>query len=398
MLCDVFIESAYRTPIGSFQGALGQIPAFELAAHLIRHMRTHTPHITHTIDEVIMGCVLTAGLGQAPARQAALHGGIPTSVPTMTLNKVCGSGMKAIMVGSDAIQLKKGQSILAGGMESMSRAPYLLSQARSGYRFGHAETFDHMLLDGLEDAYPHGFEGDLFQAPTTQRCPMGALADTVAASYQFSRADQEAYAKQTWERYHHAHRTGALMREIVPLSLKKMDVTEDEQPQKVNPEKFTKLRPAFHPGGTITAATSSSLADGASVLHLVDQQQASSPIARIVGYTQVARIPQEFTRAPVDAIEKLLQQTGWSLSDVDLFEINEAFAIVPMIAIHDLKLDRDRVNVHGGACTLGHPIGMSGARIVTTLAHALHTHKRKRGVAVACIGGGEATALALELP
>lgn len=396
MMQDIFIEAGIRTPIGAFQGALSHAHAFEMAGYLIQNLQKRNANLLDTVQEVILGCVLMAGQGQAPARQAALHGGLPITTPTMTLNKVCGSGMKSIMLACDQIQLGRATSVLAGGMESMSKAPYVLPNARSGYRFGHGLALDHMLLDGLEDAYPAGWDNALFKSRLDQRSPMGSFADALAQVYGFSRSDQEAFALQTYEKYQHALSNNAFAHEIVPFPFKDTEITQDEPPQKVNPLKFEKLKPAFHPDGTVTAATSSSLADGACVAHITSSKHAINPLARIVDYTQTARAPKEFTKAPVDAINLLLERTGWSVHDVDVFEINEAFAMVPMIAIHDLKLDRDRVNMHGGACTLGHPIGMSGARVVVTLAHALRMHGLKRGIAAACIGGGEATAIAIE--
>ena len=383
------IVAAKRSPIGAFQGGLSSLRSPEIAGAVIKGLAG----TTDAVDEVIMGCVLSAGVGQAPARQAAICGGLSPEIPTTTVNKVCGSGMKALMIASDQIKLGHAHSILAGGMESMTNAPYLLPKGRGGYRFGHGEVLDHMLFDGLEDGYGNG--------NVVFRQAMGCFADATAEKYGFSRGDQETFARITFENYQKAAQDSAFVDEIVPIIIGETIISTDEQPSRVKVDKFEKLRPAFSKEGTVTAATSSSLADGAAVLHVMDHSHAEklnlAPLARICGYASHAHEPKWFTTAPVGAIQKLLTQTGWSLSDVDLFEINEAFAVVPMAAIKDLGIDRAKVNINGGACALGHPIGASGARIVVTLIHALKARGLKKGIAAACIGGGEATAMAIEV-
>ncbi|MBX9977030.1 MAG: thiolase family protein [Alphaproteobacteria bacterium] len=396
-MTSVVITQAQRSPTGSLQGVLSHLKASEIAAHVIKHIKEQQNTLKNNsfhVDEVILGCVLSAGMGQAPARQATIYAGLGDTVSATTINKVCGSAMKAIMLGADAIRLNNKMCILAGGMESMSQAPYLLTKARTGYRFGHSDIIDHMQWDGLVDAYHSGNDRG-------SRKAMGCFADATAEKHSFSRDDQEKFAIETFERYQKAHTSGYFNNEIVPFTKADAVIDSDEPPTKVKPEKFPKLRPAFDPNGTVTAATSSSIADGASVLYLMSEDHArtngSPSLARIVGYTSFAGAPEWFTTAPIGAIQKLLTQVGWSIGDVDLFEVNEAFAVVPMAAIKELKLDRDKVNIHGGACALGHPIGASGARILTTLVHALKTHGLKRGIATACIGGGEATAIAVEV-
>jgi acetyl-CoA C-acetyltransferase len=335
--------------------------------------------------------VLSAGIGQAPARQASRFASLPDSVPCTTVSKVCGSGMKVIMIGADQLALGRAEFVVTGGMESMTNSPYLLPKARGGYRLGHGEIKDHMFLDGLEDAYEHRL--------------MGTYAEDAARHYQFTRADQDAYATQSLMRAKLAQSTGAFRDEIVGLKMSgkggEVEVNQDEQPRKADPAKIPTLKPAFAKDGTVTAANSSSISDGAAALVLSRADTANTrglkPLARIVAQASHAAEPKWFTTAPVGAIQKVLKLANWTKDDVDLFEINEAFANVPMIAMRDLGLDHARVNVNGGACALGHPIGASGARIVVTLLHALKARGKKRGVASLCIGGGEATALAVEL-
>ena len=344
------------------------------------------------IDEVISGCVLQAGLGQAPARQAAIKANIPTSTGATTVNKVCGSGMKSVMLAHDLIKLGSADIVLAGGMESMSNAPYLLGKARAGYRLGHGELKDHMFLDGLEDAYEAGKA-------------MGCFADATAKQYHFTRQQQDDFATQSMTRALEAQRTGAFDDEIVPVTVhsRKGDITItlDEGPDPVKLAKIPNLKPAFQADGTVTAANSSSIADGAASLILMTAANATArglkPLARIVAHASFAQEPQWFTTAPITAIKKVLTKAGWKTDDVDLYEINEAFAVVAMVAISELELDPAKVNVHGGACALGHPIGASGARILVTLIYALLHQKKTRGVAAVCIGGGEATAVAIEV-
>ncbi len=391
-MTSIVITAAKRSPIGAFQGSLSGMKSPEIAAHVMKNL--YPKEHSLKADEVILGCVLSAGIGQAPARQATLLSGMDASTSSTTVNKVCGSGMKSLMIAADQLRLGHAKSIIAGGMESMTNAPYLLLRARSGLRMGHGDIIDHMMWDGLEDAM-HSKNN------TSQRKAMGCFADETASKYGFSRQDQENFAIKTFENYQKAHQKGCFKHEIVPFSFGETLFETDEPPSKVKIEKFGKLRPAFHPDGTVTAATSSSIADGAAITHLMTEahakDQGEKPLAFIKGYTSFSCAPEWFTTAPIGAIEKLLKQTGWSLKDVDLFEINEAFAVVPMAAMHDLKIDPSKVNIHGGACTLGHPIGASGARIVTTLVHALRTHGLKKGIAAACIGGGEATAMAIEI-
>jgi acetyl-CoA C-acetyltransferase len=337
-----------------------------------------------------MGCVLPHGLGQAPARQAAVYAGVPFAVPATTINKMCGSGMKAVMMAADQIQAGRASIAIAGGMESMTNAPYLLPKARGGMRLGHGEVKDSMFLDGLEDAYEHRL--------------MGTYAEDAARHYQFTRAEQDAYATESLNRAKKAQESGAFESEIiavkVPVKGGEANVALDEQPKTANPAKIPTLKPAFAKDGTVTAANSSSISDGAAALIIASAEEAKKrglkPVARIVAQASNAEEPRWFTRAPVGAIEKVLKQAGWSKDDVDLFEINEAFAVVAMIAMRDLGLPHDKVNVNGGACALGHPIGASGARIIVTLLNALEKRGKTRGVAALCIGGGEATAVAVE--
>ncbi|MHA6689805.1 acetyl-CoA C-acyltransferase [Devosia sp. A449] len=380
----IVIAGAARTPIGAFQGALSKSAATELGAIAIRAAIARAGVADEAISEVIMGCVLSAGLGQAPARQAALGAGLSDALPATTINKVCGSGMKAVMLAHDLIRAGSATTVVAGGMEAMSRAPYLLDKARSGYRLGHGQMFDHMFLDGLEDAYDKGRS-------------MGSFAEDTAEHYQFSRAQQDAFALTSLERAQRATASGAFADEIVAIG----DFVADELPGKARPEKIPLLKPAFRENGTVTAANSSSISDGAAALVVTSLGEAERlglvPLARIVGHASHAGAPNWFTTAPIGAMEKLFAATGWSAGMVDLFEINEAFAVVAMAAMRDLDLPADKVNVHGGACALGHPIGCSGARILITLLHALKASGGKRGVAAICIGGGEATAMGVEL-
>ncbi|CAM3109341.1 acetyl-CoA C-acyltransferase [Asticcacaulis taihuensis] len=375
----IIIAGAARTPMGGFQGDFAAVTAPELGAAAIRAvLNGQVP------DEVIMGCVLPAGQGQAPARQAALGAGLPVSVPATTVNKMCGSGMKAVMLACDAIAAGSAGMVVAGGMESMSNAPYLLPKARAGMRMGHGEVKDHMFLDGLEDAYDKGRL-------------MGSFADEAATHYQFTRQMQDDYALASLDRALKADFSA----EITPVETKAGLITADEQPAKARPEKIPTLKPAFTKDGTVTAANSSSISDGAAALLLARASMAEArglaPIARIVGHASHAEEPKWFSRAPVGAVRKLLDKIGWGIGDVDLFEVNEAFAVVALIAMHDLGIPHDKLNVHGGACALGHPIGASGARILVTLINALKQRGLKRGVAAVCIGGGEATAVAVEI-
>jgi acetyl-CoA C-acetyltransferase len=379
----VVIVSAARTPLGRLNGALAGYSAPQLGALAIGAALERGGVAADAVSEVFMGCVLPAGQGQAPARQAAKGAGLPDAVGATTVNKVCGSGMKAIMLGHDAIMAGSAAIVVAGGMESMSNAPYLLKKARTGYRIGHDTLFDHLMLDGLEDAYEPGR-------------PMGDFGEAVAAMYQFTRAAQDEYAVETLTRARIAITNGGFRPEIVPVGA----VADDEHAMKVSPEKIPHLKPAFRPDGTITAASASVNADGAAALVLMRRSQAEklglSVLAQIVAQASHAQEPALYATAPIPAIRKLLDKTGWSVGDVDLFEINEAFALVAMAAAQDLGIARDRLNIVGGACALGHPIGASGARIVVTLLHALMRTGGKRGVASLCIGGGEATALAIE--
>ncbi|TPM93631.1 acetyl-CoA C-acyltransferase [Mesorhizobium sp. B2-1-3A] len=386
----VVIVGAARTPLGGFQGNLKNVTAVELGATAIRAALGRSGIDIGLVDEVLLGCVLTAGQGQAPARQAALGAGLPLGVGATTVNKMCGSGMKSAMLAHDLIVSGSAAAIVAGGMESMSNAPYLLERARSGYRMGHDRIVDHMFLDGLEDAYDKGRL-------------MGTFAEDCAEAYQFTRGAQDAFAVASLEKARKAIVDGSFMEEIAPVALMagNADISEDEQPAKAKIEKIPMLKPAFREGGTVTAANSSSISDGAAALVLMRRSQADesgvTPLAAIRGHATYAQSPNLFATAPVGAIRKLCQQINWVLEGVDLFEINEAFAVVPMAAARDLNLPPDKVNVHGGACALGHPIGASGARVIVTLIYALRKHRLKRGIASVCIGGGEATALAVEL-
>ena len=388
----VVILSYARTPMGGMQGVLADVAATDLGATAVKAAVERAGVDGAAIERIYMGCVLPAGLGQAPARQAAIKAGLPKSVQATTVNKVCGSGMQTVIMGSEALAAGSVDYVIAGGMESMTNAPYLLKKHRNGARIGHDTAYDHMFLDGLEDAYEAGRA-------------MGTFAQDTANEYQLTRAAQDDYALESLRRAQTAIADGAFVAEIVPVTVatRKGDVTvdTDEAPGKGMPDKIPTLKPAFAKDGTITAATSSSISDGAAALVLTRASVAAAngqtPIARIVGHTAHAQEPSAFTTAPVGAINKLMAKTGWSVADVDLFEINEAFACVAMFAMHDLGIPHDKINVHGGATALGHPIGASGARIITTLIAALQRHGKKRGVASLCIGGGEATALAIEL-
>lgn len=386
----VVIVAAKRTPIGAFQGVLAPVTAPQLGAAAAKGAIAASGLAAADIQEVVMGCVLSAGLGQAPARQAAIAAGVPVGVPATTLNKMCGSGLKAIMVAADQIRTGDIDIALAGGLESMSNAPYLLAKARTGYRMGHGEIFDHMFLDGLQSP----FDGQL----------MGCFAEATAGKYGFTRAEQDAFAAESVKRAQRAVEAGDFAEEIAPVSVKsrkgESTVAQDETPFTCDLSKIPSLKPAFAKDGTVTAASSSSISDGAAALVLmresVARRRGITPLARIAAYASHAHEPQWFTTAPVGAIRKTLEKLEWRARDVDLYEINEAFATVTLAAIRDVDLDPARVNVLGGACALGHPIGATGARIVTTLVHALRHRKARRGIASLCIGGGEAVALAVE--
>ena len=388
----IVIVSAARTPMGGFQGDFADVTAPELGAVAIRAAIERAGLAPDAVQEIIFGCVLPAGQGQAPARQAALKAGLPLSAGATTINKMCGSGMKAAMFAHDLLVAGSADVVVAGGMESMTNAPYLLDRARGGYRLGHGKVFDHMFLDGLEDAYDKGRL-------------MGTFAEECAESYQFSREAQDAYAIASLTRAQGAICEGRFAAEVVPVTVKtgktERFVTFDEQPGKARLDKIPLLKPAFRPGGTVTAANSSSISDGAAALLLMRASEAETraltPLARFVGHATHAAAPSQFPTAPIGSMRKLADKTGWRLADVDLFEINEAFAVVAMAAMRDLDLPHDKVNVNGGACALGHPIGASGARILVTLLAALKNRGLRRGVASLCIGGGEATAVAVEL-
>ncbi len=386
-----YIVSAKRTAMGGFQGSLSSIPAPELGGIAIKAAVEAAGIVKSDIDEVFMGSVLQAGLKQAPARQAMINAGLAMETGATTVNKVCGSGMKSIMLASDLIKAGSIQLAVSGGMENMSLAPYIMEKVRSGLRMGHASIKDHMFLDGLED----------WQTADA----MGCFAQAMSETYQFSRAQMDDYAIHSLKRAQHAIAGGYFDAEIVPVQVQTrkgdVEVKVDEQPGNANIEKIPSLKPAFRKDGTVTAANSSSISDGASALVIAGgayiQEKGLKPLAKVIAHATNSRLPEEFTIAPVGAIQKVLNKAGWQVSDVDLFEINEAFAMVAMAAIHDLGLDHGRVNVNGGACALGHPLGSSGSRIVVTLIHELRRRGLKRGVASLCIGGGEATALAIEL-
>ena len=387
----VVVAGMARTPMGSFQGALAPVAAPELGAVAIRAALERAGVDGAGVDEVAMGCVLQAGQGQAPARQAAIGAGLPDSVGAATVNKMCGSGMKAAMFAHDAIVAGSASVAVAGGLESMTNAPYLLPRARAGLRMGHGEVKDHMFLDGLEDAYDRG-------------ALMGAFAENTAEKYQFSRGDQDAFAVRSLERGRRANEDGSFAAEMAPVTVRtrkgETEVARDEQPFKADIDRIPRLRPAFRKDGTVTAANSSSISDGAAALVLMRRSEAerrgAEPLAAIAAHAAHAQAPEWFATAPVGAISKVLAKAGWSADDVDLWEINEAFAVVAMAAMKEHGLPAEKVNVHGGACAMGHPIGASGARIVATLVAALRKYDLRRGVAALCIGGGEATAIAVE--
>ncbi len=387
----IVIVGAARTPMGAFMGDLKSVSAPELGAAAIRAAVERAGVKPGEVQEVIMGNVLPAGQGQAPARQAALGAGLPPATGCTTINKVCGSGMKAAMLAHDMLALGVNDVMVAGGMESMSNAPYLLPKARAGMRLGHGEVKDHMFLDGLEDAYDRGRL-------------MGTYAEDCADKYRFTREAQDRYAITSLKRAQEAIRSGAFAKEIAPVTITGSKgaaaVAQDEQPLKANLDKIPQLKPAFRKDGTVTPANSSSISDGAAAMVLMRLSEAEkrgvTPLAKIVAYSTHSQEPQWFTTAPVGAVRKLFEKTGWDAKSTDLFEINEAFAVVAMAAMHDLELPHDKVNVHGGACALGHPLGASGARIMVTLLAALEKYGKKRGIAALCIGGGEATAIALE--
>jgi acetyl-CoA C-acetyltransferase len=387
----VVIVGAARTPMGGFQGELKDVPAPKLGGIAIASALERAGVAPDQVEEVVMGCVLPAGIGQAPARQAAFTAKIPDSVGATTVNKMCGSGMKAAMLVHDLILAGSARVGVAGGMESMTNAPYLLDRARAGYRMGHGRVLDHMFIDGLEDAYEPGRL-------------MGSYAEDTAQHYQFTRAQQDDFALRSLARARHAAEDGSFAAEIVPVAAggrgKPVEITTDEQPRTARPDKIPTLKPAFRDGGTVTAANSSSISDGGAALVMMRRSEAErrglTPLAVIHGHATHAQAPAWFTTAPIGAIRKVLERVGWTTGEVDLYEINEAFAVVTMAAMRELDLAADKVNVHGGACALGHPVGASGARIIVTLMNALERRGLTRGVAALCIGGGEATAMALE--
>ena len=389
---DVVIVSAKRTPIGAFLGALSPLSAVQLGSAAIKAALEAGSVSPTDVQEVIMGCVLPANLGQAPARQAAIGAGVPIATPATTINKMCGSGLKAVMMAADQIRAGGASIVLAGGLESMSNAPYLLPKARSGYRMGHGEIIDHMLKDGLQSP----FDGK----------SMGCFADATASRYDFSRTQQDAFATESVRRAVQALQAGEFDVEVTPVTVKgrkgETVIARDETPGTCDVSKITTMKPAFSKDGTVTAASSSSISDGAAALVVMSAQAAAErglkPLARIHGYASHAHEPEWYTTAPVGAIRKVLTQLNWRPHDADLYEINEAFAVVTMAAMRDIDIDHARVNVNGGACALGHPIGATGARILTTLIHALRRRGGRRGIASLCIGGGEAVALAVEIP
>lgn len=388
----IVIVGYVRTPVGAFQGSLSSMTAAELGAHVIKTLINRTKLAPENIDEVMMGCVLQAGQGQAPARQAALAAKLPIYTNCTTINKMCGSAMKAIMLAHDQIKAGSHDIVIAGGMESMSNAPYLLSKARAGYRMGHGQVIDHMFIDGLEDAYERGKL-------------MGIFAENTAEKYKFTREDQDKFAITSIERANKAIKSGWFAEEIEPVKItnpkSSIEIKDDEPPSKAKIEKIPTLKPAFKKDGTVTAANSSSISDGAAAVVLMRASEAKKrnlqPIAAIIGSASYSHEPAWFTTAPTGAVNKLLQKINWTTKDVDLFELNEAFAVVTMATIKELKISHDIVNVHGGACALGHPIGATGAKIVCTLLSALKRYGKKRGIAALCIGGGEATAIAVEM-
>ncbi len=387
----IVIVAGARTPIGGFQGAFASVTAPDLGAAAIRAAVAQAGVAAEEISDVLMGCVLPAGLGQAPARQAARYGGLPDSVPCTTVNKMCGSGMKTVMMAHEALHLRPRDVIVAGGLESMSNTPYILPKMRSGQRLGHTQAYDHMFIDGLEDAYDRGRL-------------MGTYAEDTAQLYQFTREAQDAFAIESLRRAKTANEDGSFDAEMAPVTVKSRkgtsEVTRDEQPFTADPAKIPSLKPAFREGGTVTPANSSSISDGAAALVLMRASEARrrklEPLARLVATSSHAQAPAWFTTAPIGAIQKVLDATGWKAQDVGLYEINEAFAVVTMAAMRDLDLPHDKVNIHGGACALGHPVGASGARIIVTLINAMRKRGETRGIAALCIGGGEATAVAIE--
>jgi len=388
----IVIVGAKRTPMGNLLTSFKDITATQLGSHAIKAAIEHAGLKPDDIDSSIMGCVLPAGLGQAPARQAALGAGIPNSSGASTINKMCGSGMKAVMLAHDNIVAGSHDVIVAGGMESMTNAPYLLEKARQGYRFGHAEMKDHMLLDGLQDAYDTGR-------------PMGYFAEQTAKEYGFTREQQDEFALASLTRAQQATEQGKFQDEIISVTVKdkktEQVISVDDGPRFAKPEKIPLLKPAFVADGTVTAANSSSISDGAAALVLMRESNAKQkglkPLAKIIAHATHSQEPAWFTTAPIGVVQKLLKKTGWSIEEVDLFEINEAFAVVALAAMKDLSIPHEKLNIHGGACALGHPIGASGARILVTLIHALQQNGLKRGIAALCIGGGEATAVAVEI-
>ena len=388
---DVVIVAAKRTPMGAFQGSLSPLSATELGSIAIKGALESIHLSPDQVEEVYVGCVLPAGLGQAPARQASLGAGIPHKVPCTTINKVCGSGMKSVMLAFDQLRMGETNVVVAGGMESMTNAPYLLEKARSGYRIGHGKIFDHMFYDGLEDAY---HKGRL----------MGTFAEDTAEKYRFSRQAQDKFASESAIKAMHAIKTEAFADEIIPVLIKgkkgEETISTDESPTKINIDKIPNLKPAFKENGTVTAANSSSISDGTAAIVLMTADHADKhgfePLATIKGHATFAHEPEWFTTAPVGAIGALCEKLSWSIDDIDLFEINEAFAVVAMAAMHDHKIQHEKVNVNGGACALGHPLGASGTRIIVTLVHALKKRGLKRGIATLCLGGGEAVAIAIE--
>ncbi len=387
----IVITGMARTPMGSFQGSLSTEKAPDLGSIAIKGAIKKANIKPEDIDDVVMGCVLPAGMGQAPARQAAIGAGIPNTAGATTINKMCGSGMRAAMIAND--QLLAGSSLisLAGGIESMSNAPYILPKVRDGLRMGHGQVQDHMFIDGLEDAYEPGRL-------------MGSYAEATAEAYQFTREEQDNFAIRSLQRAKKANEDGSFEEEMVPITIKtrkgSVEITKDEQPFKADINKIPNLRPAFSKDGTVTAANSSSISDGAAALVMMTMQEAekkdSKPLAKIIAHATNSHDPAWFTTAPIGAIKKVLDKAEWDIKDVGLFEINEAFAVVPMAAMKDLSISPDIVNIHGGACALGHPVGTSGARIMATLISAMHKYKVDKGIASLCIGGGEATAIALE--
>ncbi|MGU9961652.1 MAG: thiolase family protein [Candidatus Puniceispirillales bacterium WSBS_2018_MAG_OTU23] len=392
-MTEVYITGAMRTPMGGFQGVLANQTATMLGGNAISAALANAKIDAKYVDELMMGCVLPAGLGQAPARQAGFHGGLNKETPATTVNKVCGSGMKTVMLGHDAIKAGGASIVVAGGMESMTNAPYLSRHTRGGGRLGHHQLDDHMFLDGLEDAYDKG-------------TLMGSFAEDCAEKYQFSRDDQDNFALASLERAIAAEKNGHFHREIAPLTIsnKKGDtvINADEQPKNARPEKIPLLKPAFRKNGSVTAANSSSISDGAAALVLANDDAIRTHKlnirAIIRGHAGHAQDPAWFTTAPVPAVQKLLRQLGWTVDDVDLWEVNEAFAVVPMAFMHEMGVAHDKLNIHGGACALGHPIGASGSRILVTLLNALECHDLKRGIAAICLGGGEGVTVAIERP